>query len=106
MIVMTNGHAPAPTEIPPQVVQLVLPRRVSRVLGYLVAALLGGAAGKTCSVREERPKVSVAAAAEKCSPPCPPGQTCRGGTCYAVASEEKAAGECLPVVEIVFRTRQ
>ena len=43
MIVMTNGHAPAPTEIPPQVVQLVLPRRVSRVLGYLVAALLGGA---------------------------------------------------------------
>lgn len=115
MIHMTNGHTPAPaSENPPQVVQLVLPRRVSRVLGYLVAALLGGAAGKTCSVREDRPKVSAAvdssaASAEKCSPPCPPGQTCRNGTCYAVASEGSksvADSECMPVVEIIFRTRQ
>ena len=126
MISKTNGHSSGHTppqpetdtaqvvlQVPPQAARVV--RSTGRWLRYLLPFLLGGAAGKTCSVREERPRVSAAppaeaeaAKAEQCTPPCPPGQTCRGGNCYAVATEKgvAAAGECLPAVEIIFRTRQ
>jgi hypothetical protein len=120
---MTNGHssghahpetdtAQVVLQVPPQAARAV--RGTGRVLRYLLPFLLGGAAGKTCSVREERPRVSAAppaeaAKAEQCTPPCPPGQTCRGDTCYAVATEGTkgvASAECLPAVEIIFRTKQ
>jgi hypothetical protein len=105
---MMNGHhntddtAQVVLQMPPSAARAV--RGTGRALRLLLPFLLGGAAGKTCSVREERPRVA-APGASKCSPPCPPGQTCRDGTCYAVA-KGIAGSECLPAVEIIFMTRQ